>query len=202
MAPPNLPNVPQDMWVCGRCKNRSLITLTDSGCPICGHERDGYYSSPGESYSKVTGLLPGYSDYQYPSTRAALPYYPASIDNDQFVSTPPSIEDGYDGEAPMTSYSESPKDLWYCTECGAENHNWCNICGECGSCSGPSKSLSRLSTSLPDYHAPSRYCRTAHTSYGGAGSAVDGYWRCPNCGGSNGPLNDYCADPDCGAAKP
>jgi hypothetical protein len=36
---------------------------------------------------------------------------------------------------------------------------------------------------------------------GGAETAVDGYWWCFNCGGSNGPLNDYCVDPGCDGVR-
>jgi hypothetical protein len=47
-----------------------------------------------------------------------------------------------------------------------------------------------------------RYSTPRYTSFGGAGSVGDGSWYCTQCGGANSALNDYCADPDCGAAKP
>jgi hypothetical protein len=31
-------------------------------------------------------------------------------------------------------------------------------------------------------------------------SIASGCWCCTNCGGANTVLNDYCADPECGAA--
>jgi hypothetical protein len=200
MPRPNSPNVPQDMWICGECKSGNLIALTDGRCPVCGHGKDGCCTEPGQPYPATTGLFPGYSDYQYPNTRAALPYYPAAIDSHR--SYPPSTSTAY----PMNSYPEAPNDLWICNECGSQNCTWCDQCPICGRgwrnshsychSSNTSSATPHCGTSVyvvqsfPDYNSSS------------AGSAVNGYWQCPNCGGSNGPLNDYCGDSDCGTQKP
>jgi hypothetical protein len=199
MARPNSPNVPQDMWICGECKSGNLIALTDDRCPVCGHGKDGCCTGPGQPYPAATGLFPGYPDYQYPNTRAALPYYPATIDSHQSYSPSTSTGYGYGAQAPMNSYPEAPNDLWTCHECGSQNCNWCDQCPVCGRGWRQSHSYCHFSNTSS---ATPHYGTSGYSSFGGAGSAVEGYWQCPNCGGSNGPLNDYCGDSDCGTPKP
>ena len=169
---------------------------------VRGHEEDECCTGQGEPYSKASGLFPGYLDHQYPSPHAALPYYPISIDHRHSHYNSSSFASGHrgGGEVPTNGYPQAPSDLWTCSECGAENHNWCNICGECGSCTGPSNSYTNsahYSTYEYAIHDSPDY-----SSFGGAGSAANGSWYCTNCGGANSELNDYCADPDCGAARP
>jgi hypothetical protein len=172
----------------------------------CGNEKDRCCTGSSEDYPEATGLFPGYPDYQYPSTCAALPYYPASIDyrHSHYNSSPfASGHRGGEG-VPTNGYPQAPSDLWTCSECGAENHDWCNICGECGLCTGPSNSYSYPGSSVSHYNTPkySVHASPDFNSFGGAGSAAPGSWYCTECGGANSVLNDNCADPACGAPKP
>jgi hypothetical protein len=212
MARPNSPNVPHDVWICGQCKNGNLLALTDDKCPVCDHTKDYCCTGPGEPYPKSTGLFPGYPDYQYPSTRAALPYYPAPMVSYQFeLATGYAHEHGHreTGETPLHNYPDTPNDLWICNECGSQNCNWYDLCPICNRGTRSSTiTISRhyYTGAIPPYYdgMSTAYSSSSsgYTSFGGAGSAADGSWYCGNCGGANSALNDYCADPDCGAARP
>ncbi|KAF1838440.1 hypothetical protein BDW02DRAFT_414676 [Decorospora gaudefroyi] len=194
MARPNTPTVPLDMWICGSCKNGNLITLTDHKCPVCSHTKDACCTGPGEPYPKTTNLFPGNPDFQFPCSRATMPYYPGCPAQHEYPSS-------------STTFPQAPEDVWTCNECGATNCSWVDVCPVCNRGSRASM-MSSFASATPTYSTPmfsynyDMSPSSGYYSYGPAGSSVDGYWQCSQCGLSNGPLNDYCADSDCGAAKP
>ncbi|KAF1939861.1 hypothetical protein EJ02DRAFT_467825 [Clathrospora elynae] len=196
MARSNSGTVPYDMWICDIYNGGNLIAIADGKRPVCGHEKDGCCISAGEQPLKTAGLSPGHHDHQFPQSRTALPYYPAMIDHHHHqglnLHSPAAYSYG-DNVAPRSSYPDPPTDLWTCHECGSQNCNWYDLCPICNR--GTRSSISR-------YNIHTAYSSFGFTTHVPAGSAGEGAWYCPNCGGANGPLNDYCADSDCGASRP
>jgi hypothetical protein len=60
--------------------------------------------------------------------------------------------------------AEAFSDLWICSNCGAENHNWCTECPLCGH-------------AKDNAQAPNDY---------------DDLWICPECGAENCGWCDHC----------
>jgi hypothetical protein len=60
--------------------------------------------------------------------------------------------------------AEAFSDLWICSNCGAENHNWCTECPLCGH-------------AKDNTQAPNDY---------------DDLWICPECGAENLDCYDHC----------
>lgn len=71
-----------------------------------------------------------------------------------------------------------PNDTWYCSECGALNLDYVDVCPACG------QGTRQTAT---------QYYSTSHVTYGGAGSPAPGVWVCENCGASNSDNTpDFC----------
>lgn len=174
------PPVPTYLWICGSCRTSNVIQNAPQRCPACEHWRDyqrGCCSNPGDP-SPASGLFPGHPHLQHSHCNTEHAQHDHSI--------------AYLGHQAQMVYSPTQRgysDLWTCNECGTkDNPEWHTECPICGA-GRPTEDSQIWSIDYTSYGRP-------------AGSQGDRAWYCPNCGGANGSLKEFCADPDCGAARP
>lgn len=196
MAHPN-GFVPQDMWVCCKCGGPNVIAIADAACPVCNHYRDETCSGPGAPIPDSNWLFPDISNHRQSYNP---PYYPNHNGYTREHAAHPTKYTAAALTEPLHSYFQSEQgDMWKCSECGADNCDWYDVCPICNR--GTKTSTAPSYSSLDLFRGyPAAATSPPWTSYPGAGSPAQGSWICGACGTANSDLTpDFC--PACGSGR-
>ncbi|KAF2114153.1 hypothetical protein BDV96DRAFT_110681 [Lophiotrema nucula] len=127
--------VPKDMWICHECEGTNMIPLADKKCPTCPHYRcDSCYGPGAQRPPPRTNMSLGQQDLyrQRRPARTSTDYEPIQRARSSIQRSNNPRRERLEAPSPFATYTDIPKDIWVCNECGSENLDWYDACPICG----------------------------------------------------------------------